>query len=308
MGVTSREVDFLEKRVIIDRHKQLIHNQSSNGTNGQTTAHILYLCRRKRGNMAEREPRLSYEFYRSERAIYTELYFPKRIDYEPAIANALRQGLNERTVKAYFREYLPRLMQEMWRYPELFDPRQYTRTTPRTAAITEAQARRRVAQFRLPVEGWSRYTVEGVFRARRGRRRISEELTQAVRIIFRLDSRYRDEADRAGCLDVLRLMLAWIITDDLRLGEQRLWDPQEIQRFLARYEPWPEHKRAFVERYFDSVAKEVQKWIDDCALYLFGFLIRKFWVSIGEEHFQEDEIWAGSFFNLGLNVVRQERR
>jgi hypothetical protein len=103
-------------------------------------------------------------------------------------------------------------------------------------------------------------------------------------------------------------MFAWLINDNLRLDEQRAWDQREKERFLLRHEPWPEYKRAFVEEYFEPAAKEAQKWIDDCALYLFGFLIKNFWEGIGQEHFQEDEIWAGSFFTLGLNVVTQEKR
>ena len=256
--------------------------------------------------MAEMEPITSYVFYRSERAIYTELYFPKRIDYEGPIAEALRDSLDEQLVKDYLGTHVVHLMRELRRYPELFDPRQYTRATPRTAPITEAQARRRIAQFRLPVEGWSRYPVEGVFRARRGPKRIYEELTQTIRIIFRLESIYRKIADDAGCLDVLRLMFAWIVTDNLRLDEQRAWDPQEKDRFLARHEPWPDYKRVFVEEYFERATKEAQKWIDDTALYLFGFLIRRFSEGIEQRHFTEDEIWAGHFFTLGLNVVRRE--
>ncbi|TSC76768.1 MAG: hypothetical protein G01um101429_1121 [Parcubacteria group bacterium Gr01-1014_29] len=62
----------------------------------------------------------------------------------------------------------------------------------------------------------------------------------------------------------------------------------------------------FVEEYFDLAAKEVQKWIDDTALYLFRFLIRSFRNGIEVEGFREDEIWAGHFFDLGLNVVKQE--
>ena len=61
-----------------------------------------------------------------------------------------------------------------------------------------------------------------------------------------------------------------------------------------------------MDEYFEPVAKEVQKWIDDCAPYLFGFLIKKFWENIGLKGFSEDEIWAGSFFGLGLNVIKQE--
>lgn len=257
--------------------------------------------------MVEEAPTAIYTFTRSERAIYTELYFPKRIDYEAAIADALRTSLDERFVKGYLRDNLLNLLRELRRYPELFDPRQYTRTMPRIAPITEAQARRRIAQFRLPVDGWSRYPVEGVFRVLRGRRRIYEELTQTVRIIFRLDSRYRRAADDISCLDALRLMFAWLINDNLRLDEQRAWDAEERERFLARHEPWPDYKRVFVNEYFERAAKEAQKWIDDTALYLFGFLIRSFRRGIEVKGFREDEIWAGHFFNLGLNVIRQER-
>jgi hypothetical protein len=248
----------------------------------------------------------TYTFTPSEHAIYTELYFPKRIDYEGPMADALADSLKEREVKDYFRTYLTDLMRELRRYPELFDPRQYTRTAHRTNPITESQARRRIAQFRLPVDGWSRYPVEGVFRVRRGRRRIYEELTQTVRIIFRLESRYRRVADAISCLDALRLILAWVTNDNLHLDTQRSWAAQEKERFLTRYEPWPDYKRAFVEEYFEPVAKEVQKWIDDCAMYLFGYLIRRFQHEIEEKRFHEDEIWAASFFNLGLNVVKQE--
>ena len=81
--------------------------------------------------MTETEPAAPYAFDRSERAIYTELYFPKRVAYEGPIADALAESLNQRIVKNYLRDNIHELLPELRRYPELFDPRQYSRRTPR---------------------------------------------------------------------------------------------------------------------------------------------------------------------------------
>lgn len=56
---------------------------------------------------------------------------------------------------------------------------------------------------------------------------------------------------------------------------------------------------------FENVwSVEVVKWIDDCALFVFGYLVRKFWKEVVKQRSREDEIWVTSFLNLDINAVK----
>lgn len=74
---------------------------------------------------------------------------------------------------------------------------------------------------------------------------------------------------------------------------------------MAHHSPWPRRKAAFARQYFSPVAKEVEKWIDDCALFVFGYLVRTFAENVLAEKKREEEIWVTSFFTLGVNIVKR---
>lgn len=143
-----------------------------------------------------------YVFARGERSILAEVYFPKKIVYQGTIFTALENGLDQRFVRNYLSGNIDALLDELRGYPELFDPRQYSRQRPPSVPveISRDDAVRRVNRYRSHFTGWSMYEVDGYFRGRRGRD--YEERTQVVRLIFRLESRYTNAAVAAGCYDV----------------------------------------------------------------------------------------------------------
>ena len=135
--------------------------------------------------------------------------------------------------------------------------------------------------------------------------RVVEERTQVIRIMFRHPSRYAKVASDAGCADALRAILYWTIASQGHVTEHRVWNEAEQARFLEHHQPWPPDKEAFVRQYYRRVAREVSRWRDDCALFTFGYLVRKFAENVLKERKRETEILVSSFFNLTVNVIQR---
>lgn len=133
-----------------------------------------------------------------------------------------------------------------------------------------------------------------------------EEATQVIRLMFRFDSSYAPQAAEAGCQDVLRAMLFWTITDRQgRLDEVSAWHKAEKKRFVKEYEPFIKRKMEFVQRYFEPVAKETFKWMGDCLLFTFGYLVRQFSERLTELGHPEEEIWVASLLSLTINITKK---
>lgn len=256
--------------------------------------------------MAEIDP--PYVFLRGQRGIVAEVLFPKKAAYQGEIFDALQHGLDGQEVKDYLSdsETIQSLIVEMKDYPQLFDPDQYKRTTSWTApVIMLEQARKRIDAYQSRFYGWSMYEVDGVFlNPKTGR--IDEERTQVIRLVFRLDSIYQDEARARGCYDVLEALTRWVMAEHMRLDHLLPWSDEEKVRFLQLHGiSWPEHKRRFIEEFYERITKEAKKWIDDVGLFIFGYLVRKFWIKVRELKRREDEIWTVSYFNANLNIVKR---
>lgn len=260
---------------------------------------VLFLY--KGATMAESVPR--YVFARGERSVFVEIYFPRKAAYQGAIFDALREGYDIRAVREYLSKNTLRILQELRAYPHLFDPYRYRKGKVERQGDEVDQARERIRMYRSPFQGWSLYQVDGVFVNKEGL--AYEEATQVARIIFRQESGFRKVAEEAGCEDVLRAIRFWIIDGPAGFTETEPWGPQEQACFLARLEPVSDTKRAFVERFFAPIAREAVKWIDNCALFVFGYLVRKFSEKVLAEHLTEEEVWVTSFFNLTVNVVKR---
>jgi len=95
------------------------------------------------------------------------------------------------------------------------------------------------------------------------------------------------------------------LSEPVRLDHVLPWSRRERAKFFALHEPWRRKQRAFADEYFDPVVKEVRKWVDDTGLFIFGFLVRRFWGEVLRLGRREDEIWITSFFNLNINVVER---
>src|SRR3989338_2115943 len=245
--------------------------------------------------------KIRYEFARSEQSIFSEIYFPKRVAYYRAIFDALRHGYNETLVKVYLDNNIEALLNEFKRYPALFDPHDYNKIRRIRIPVSIAEAKNRIEMYKSPFEGWSTYSVDGVFFDRNGK--MYEEATQVVRIMFRLKSSYAETASETNCGDVLRAILFWIIARQGRPYEHKMWSKGEEQQFIRSHTPWSKRKRLFVGQYFADIARETNKWIDDRALFIFAYLVRQFADQVLAEKLYEEETWISHFFDKNFIVI-----
>jgi hypothetical protein len=249
-----------------------------------------------------------YVFSRGERGVFAEIYFPKKAEFQGTIFRALQDGYKEATVKTSLERNLSALVADFADYPaDLFDPYRYgIIQKPKRPESPAAKARKRIAMYVSPFKGWSMYEVDGVFFNRRGRP--YEERTQVVRLMFRFQSPHLRLARKRNCEDVLRAILYFIIGTRGHISEEMVWSEGCKQRFLRMHE-WPDSvKKGFAERNFARIAKSTLKWIDDCALFTFGYLVKEFSQQVLQTGRLEEEIWVTSFFDLTLNVIQKSKR
>lgn len=246
-----------------------------------------------------------YVFNPSSHGIFCEIYFPKKTAHQGTIFKALREGYDARIVRKYLKDNITEIMYELEAYPRLFDPTQYMRKYTSQRPITEQEAKRRIKIYKSPFFGWSMYPVDGVFFSNKGK--LIEENTQVVRIMFKFQSIKRGIFKKNRCLDVLRAMLLWTIRKQNLLDEQNLWSEVEQERFIEEHKEWNKRKLRYVKRHFAFIAREVARWIDDCALFIFGYLVRQFSENVIVENLREEEIWTVSFFNMTVNVIQRKR-
>lgn len=244
----------------------------------------------------------TYFFNSSERALFVEIYFPKRAAYYGTIFDALKEGYIESEVKRYLRENVYALVNEFQAFPDLLKPSRYTTTKFSRTPPSEEEAVERIEMYKSPFKGWSTYSVDGVFFDGEGKP--IEEATQVVRVMFRFESSFTKQAADDGCSDVLRAILFWIISQHGRLYSHKVWGKEEQAQFMARHKPWPKEQGAFAKKYYADIALETGKWLDDREIFVFCYLVRKFWEKVVKEGMREDEIWATSLFDLVLNVVK----
>lgn len=254
------------------------------------------------------EPQPIYLFTRGEGVILAEVYFPKKVEYQSIIFDSLKDGYQEQDVKRYLHDNAESLLIELAGYANLFNPYQYgTLAIPEAVESTVAQARKRIEMYKSPFRGWSMYEVDGMFFNRRGR--VYEERTQVIRLMFRFGrSSYVRQAKRANAADVLRSIILLAISTRGLLATEESWNETNRQRYMTLHEPWldPMRKR-FAERYYGRICREVGKWIGDCVLFIFGYLVREFSQKVLAADRIEEEIWVMSFFDMTLNVVQKSR-
>ena len=263
-------------------------------------------------------PVVSYEFEPGKRSIFTEIYFPKKVAYQGAIFTALEDGLNE----AYVRRELVGLADlllktELSVYPHWFDPHRYRSVNPRTERPTIEQAEGRMQMYSSPFYGWSMYEVDGVFLSKRmknGRAQVDEERTQVIRLIFVFNDGAEKRATKLGHLDVYRAILYWVMSIYGHTDYDAYWSTGEMNRFLDRHREWSPEKRAYAKRHYKRLAGAITKWIDDCGLFIFGFLVRELWkqvINIAEVEPGrkiEDEIWVSSIFHFNINIMKPHKQ
>ncbi len=263
-------------------------------------------------------------------SVYCEIYFPQKAAYQGEIYEALLEGTDPDKVKQYLKESVDEgLINELAVHPPLLNPDLHSGQKKKIKGDDKARAKVRIDQYRSSFAGWSMYTVAGVFfedknhKTRPGLRPTqrfepTEELVQVLRLIFRFSRRDLDQksdtlltaALEAGCAEVYRTIVFRTISRMERAYDSvQPWDDSERDRFLAQHAYWKKpplkSKYDFARKHFSDIVREAEHWLDDCALFVFGFLVRKFGRKVLQqrEERQEAEIWVTHFLDLSVNVT-----
>ncbi len=165
--------------------------------------------------------------------------------------------------------------------------------------------------------GWSMYEVAGAYLndRKQGTATIDEEQTQVIRLLFRFQDKESEQlALEKRYPEVYRVILYWVLSAYGHADVYESWSDEECRRFLRDHAAWerdPERK-AFAEMLYPILAKRISKWINDCGLFIFGYLVREFWQKIVDLHEQEgkdleDEIWVSSIFHINVNIMTHRK-
>ncbi len=243
----------------------------------------------------------TYLYTLRQPGLFAEFYFPKRIVYQSEIIEALKDGVEELKVKKYLLLYARELLKELAAYPYVLDPQRYKGR--RTETVSVADIRKRIIEmYKNPFFGWSSYSVEGAF-LNTEKKELQDELTQIVRVIFRFESEL-EIARKEGYERIVQGITSWLLMNYYHRVALPPSSDTERERFVAEHTPLTEQELAYVKANYPAIATEVLKWFDDCVLFTFGYLARRFWRRVAKVGRREDEIWVTSFFNAGINVLR----
>lgn len=232
--------------------------------------------------------------------LFAEFYFPKRVVYQSEIVEALKDGVEESRVKTYLARYARELLKELAVYPYVLDPQRYGGRKAETVSLPDIK--KRIEMYRSPFFGWSTYGVEGAF-LNTDVGELQDELTQVVRVVFRFESELK-VAKKKGFERIVQGITSWLLMNYYHRVSLPPYDDAEIQRFVTEHTPFTERELTYIKVNYPAIATEILKWLDDCVLFTFGYLARRFWMKVAEVGRREDEIWITSFFNLGINVLR----
>lgn len=155
------------------------------------------------------------------------------------------------------------------------------------------------------------YTVQGAFFDKE-KQELVEETTQVVRLLFRFADWQAGANDRTSPFteeqqrrpDVVGAILRWAVDSPDELTDLQRWSRQEKERFL-RNAGWLQKSDAyqFANKHFRDIVTDGLKWVDDCGLFVFGYLLKHFSQRVINEDKHEAEIWVASFFNLRVNSL-----
>ncbi len=232
--------------------------------------------------------------------LFAEFYFPKRVVYQSEIVDALKDGVEEKEVRKYLVKYAREFPKELAAYPYVLDPLRYEGR--RTKTISLADVKKRVEMYRNPFFGWSTYDVGGAF-LNTETNELQDELTQIVRVIFRFESEL-EVAKKKGYEGIVQSITSWLLMNYYHRVALPPYSDAEVQKFINEHAFFTEQEITYIKANYPVIATEILKWFDDCVLFTFGYLARRFWMRVAEMGRREDEIWITSFFNLGINVLR----
>ncbi len=86
-------------------------------------------------------------------------------------------------------------------------------------------------------------------------------------------------------------------------GDHFLWSEHQKKRFFLHYD-FGGQQQALADIHFAEMMRGVAKYLDDCGLFIFGYLVRAFWKQVlnaGQKKI-EDEIWVSGIFGVSINM------
>jgi hypothetical protein len=227
-----------------------------------------------------------YQYQRNEAGLFTELYLPKRAEFQGTLYKVLTEGFDLDKLKAHFRD--------PHRQPGI---RRMLRGYSRVENYTDVD----VEELRPLFFGYSLYEVDGVYHS--PARGIIEERTQVIRFLLKPDveellARCEAGADRRG--------------EAVLLAREFLRSPTlERESFLlAEGSHITERLRDRLPNYLAGV-DYLDRWMNQVRMFLFGYVVYEICARILELHREErlsaeqleEEIWFASFSNLSISRV-----
>ncbi len=212
-----------------------------------------------------------YRFETYEPALYVELYLPKITKYQGTLYDGLTKGFEVNYVANYLKTHKQHI-QQLLEYDSL-----------------KAYDDTRIDRMKPIKWGYSMYEVDGVFWSE-SEQKISEGRTQVIRIIFRFSKEHMMQE----CQITERTYIS------MRSLLRKLLEMEAVERKTMENDASGE--TLFIIRYIDE-------WVDDVALFLFGYLVFQIGLNIHEKVEKkelarfEEEIWITSFGNLQINRV-----
>ncbi|MBI3337288.1 MAG: hypothetical protein HY005_01525, partial [Candidatus Staskawiczbacteria bacterium] len=134
--------------------------------------------------------------------------------------------------------------------------------------------------YKNPFFGWSTYDVGGAFlNTETGE--LQDELVQIVRVIFSFESELAI-AKKKGYERIVQSITSWLLINYYHRVALPPYGEAEIQRFIDEHAPFSEKELAYIKTNYPAIATEILKWFDDCVLFTFGYLARRFWKKVAE--------------------------
>lgn len=226
-----------------------------------------------------------YQFYPGEGGIFVEIYLPKRADFQGRLYDSLTKGFDLEKVKAHFKsEKAANIRKLLLKYYD--EIANYTDET--------------IDKMETVFWGYSMYEVDGVFyNPEKG---IEEERTQVLRVMF--------------LPNIKHLYSNFRLSDDDRINEDR------IRMLVKKYLRSPSNIAAQFKAENTgmntvelSIVDYLDVWIQNVALFLFGYIVYEICERILELYNEidtdkdiiENEIWITSFWNLTTNRIIFEK-
>jgi hypothetical protein len=227
-----------------------------------------------------------YQYQRNEAGLFTELYLPKKAEFQGTLYKVLTEGFDLARLKAHFRDRK--------KQPGI---RRMLRGYPRVEHYTRAD----VEELRPLFFGYSLYEVDGVYHS--PERGILEERTQVVRFLLKPD--FGELLVRCGAGAERRDEAVILAREFLRAPELEgeAFLRIEEERIARRFRDTLPNYLAGVE-YLD-------RWMNQVRMFLFGYVVYEICARILELHRErrlrpeqmEEEIWFTSFSNLSVSRV-----